>query len=62
MLWCQTDLDYSYSLSNCWCNGNYDCDLCGDEVYGEFSVKPIVVYMHGVREAEQPQVSVAASL
>ena len=28
-LWCQTNLDCSYSSSNCCYNG----DLCGDEVY-----------------------------
>ena len=37
----------------------YVCDLCGDIVYGEFFGEPNSS-LHGVREAEQPLVSVAA--
>ena len=36
------------------------CDLCGDEVYGEFFSEPNSSSL-GVREAEQLPVSVAAS-
>ena len=36
------------------------CDLCGDEVYGEFFSEPNSS-SHGVRGAEQLPVSVAAS-
>ena len=36
------------------------CDLCGDEVYGEFFGEPNSS-SHEVREAEQLPVSVAAS-
>ena len=47
-LWCQPNLDYSYSLSNCCCNGVLDSRLwpLWDEVYGDFSVNPIVVHMN----------------
>ena len=40
---CQTNLDYSYSLSNCAVMTSYDsilCDLCRDKVYGEVLGEP----------------------
>ena len=42
MLWCQTNLDYSYAPS-VGVIVSYDlilCDICGDEVYREFSDEP----------------------
>ena len=36
------------------------CDLCKDEVYGEFFGEPNSS-SHGVREAQQPPVSAVAS-
>ena len=37
MLWCQTDLDYSYSLSNCCCNGVLTFIV---KIYEEFFGEP----------------------
>jgi len=41
-LWCQTNLDYSYSPSLCYCDGVLLCDLVVT-VYGEFFNEPKIV-------------------
>ena len=49
----------THQLSNCCCNDSILCDLCGDEVFGEFNGK-LNSSSHGVREDETPPVSATA--